>query len=425
MIEFKTIKEYQEIDLNDCDLDGLQNYLKRQNLESVIKVTRHGIKANSWVGVVKYKNLQFEILPKLISENANNDENFLDEERNNILKNLIYMLSFTKKLNIKTSQNTELSKSKNPFLEILIKEYVNSLIDCLKRLTPKKYIREEDNLNYLRGKIKFSENIRYNCVNQAKFYCEFDEFSENNVLNQLFLFVSTCLYNVSNDSHNKKNLKLIIDYYSDIQFVRFDKFKVAKIRLSRNQELFKKPFDLAKMFVEQSSVDLSKNKFENITLVWDMNKLFEEFIYEIMRKTIEGWDLKSQEGKRLLKNNDSSTRHTFVDIFATTDKENVIIDTKYKRLNSADDFSNADVYQVSTYCLLHGSNKAILLYPRWGNEKPDIPEYYLNTAEKEIKIEFKTINLKYDDLEKNLENIKTEISKILIDKVCSETDIKT
>lgn len=245
MLESIIIKEYEEIDesdIKDCDLNKLQSYLKCKNLEQVLKVTRHGIIAKSWVGVIKYKKHQFQILPKLICDNGNTE---------NILKNLIFMLSFTKKLDIRTSNTAKLSNSKNPFIEILIREYAKSLFECLKRITPKKYVREDDNLNYLKGKIKFTENIRYNCVNQSKFYCEYDEFSENNILNQLFLFVSTCLYNVSNDSYNKKTLKFIINYYNDIKLVWFDKFKVKKIKLSRNQNLFKKPFNLAKMFIEK------------------------------------------------------------------------------------------------------------------------------------------------------------------------------
>ena len=124
----------------------------------------------------------------------------------------------------------------------MIKEFANSLFEALKRLTPKNYVREEDNLNFLKGKIKFSENIRHNCVNQAKFYCEYDEFSENNILNQLFLYIATSLYEVSKNSENKRVLKLIIDYFADIKIIRFDKFKCNKIRLNRNQKLFEKPF---------------------------------------------------------------------------------------------------------------------------------------------------------------------------------------
>ena len=399
------IKEYEEKDIKDCDLDNLQSYIKCQNLSSVLKVTRHGIKANSWVGVIKYKKTHFQILPKLICDNENKEC---------ILKNLIYMLSYTKNLDIKTNEDAKLSAERNPFIEILIREYAKSLFDCLKRLTPKQYTREEDNLKFIKGKMKFSENIRYNCTNQAKFYCEYDKFSEDNILNQLFLFVSTCLYNISNNSYNKKTLKFIINYYSDITFVRFDKFKVRKIKLTRNQELFKKSFNLAKMFVEQTSVDLSKNRFENITLVWDMNALFEEFVFEIMKKSCPDWILTAQKGKKLLKGTENKKRNTFVDIFAQKEDQKLIIDTKYKKFVDENSFSHADVFQVSTYCLLHNTNNAILLYPQWeNNKKPNIEDYYLNNGNNNYKISFKTINLKYDNLKNNIDKIKQEIQYIL------------
>ncbi len=409
MVEPIIVKEYSKIEINDSYLDKLQAYLKCQNLDSALKITRQGIKTKSWVGVIKYKNLHLEILPKLISADANNDGEISEAERSIILKNLIFMLSYTKNLDIKTNDNAKLSTEKNPFIEILIREFATSLFEALKRLTPKRYVREEENLNYLKGKIKFSENIRYNCTNQAKFYCEYDEFSENNLLNQLFLFVSTCLYNISNNSNNKKTLKFIINYYSDISFVRFDKFKVRKIKLTRNQELFKKAFNLAKMFVEQTSVDLSKNKFENITLVWDMNKLFEEFIFELIKRKIPECEAIAQKPKRLLKRENVTRRDTRIDILIQNPQ--VIIDTKYKKFTDFDDISSADIYQVTTYCLLHNYKRAILLYPQYDKKEPDICDYQLNCAENNYHIDFCTVNLKNNDL-KNKEVQNSIIGKI-------------
>ena len=417
MRESIAIKEYSEVNENElesCNLDKLQAYLKCQKLDSALKVTRHGIKTKSWVGVIKYKNLHLEILPKLISEDANNDKKISEEERSIILKNLIFMLSYTKNLDIKTNDNAKLSTEKNPFIEILIREFATSLFEALKRLTPKRYVREEENLNYLKGKIKFSENIRYNCTNQAKFYCEYDEFSENNLLNQLFLFVSTCLYNISNNSYNKKTLKFIINYYSDISFVRFDKFKVRKIKLTRNQELFKKSFNLAKMFVEQTSVDLSKNKFENITLVWDMNKLFEEFIFELIKRKIPECSPIAQKTKRLLRSTQETKRDTKVDILIQHPQ--IIIDTKYKKFTDFDDISSADIYQVTTYCLLHNYKRAILLYPQYDKKVPDIYDYQLNCAENNYRIDFCTVNLKNNDLKDK------EVQNSIIGKIKSIID---
>lgn len=419
MIKNVIVNEHSSQEICGCDLTKLHNYLKCKKLTSALKVTPCGIEAKSWIGVVKYKNTNIQILPKLIYTSEYDEKSDNGHARACILRNLIYMLSYTQKLEIKTNSESKLFSSKNPFLEVLIREYAKSLFDCLKRLTPKNYIREENNLNYLKGKLKFSENIRYNCANEAKFYCEYDDYSENNPLNQLFLYVSTCLYNISEDSNNRKILRFIINYYSAIELVRFDKFKTNNIKLSRNQELFKKPFNLAKMFVEHSSVDLSKNKFENITMLWDMNKLFEEFIFGIMKKFAP--DLKctvlAQKGHRLLKDDTGKKRNTYVDILIKKGKEKVVLDTKYKKFTNINDFSNADVFQVSTYCLLHNAHRAILLYPQWNDNKIEDKIFYLNTDDTEgqepYSILFATINLRYDYIGDNLALIKDEIERVL------------
>lgn len=417
--EKKTLADIQSefnAELNNDDLTKITKYLEKSNFSSALKIGSNSIKARSWVGIIKYKNIQIQILPKLISENSESEV---------ILNNLLYMLSYTKKLDIKTSDSAKLSKTDNPFLEVLIREFANSLFNCLKRLTPKNYIREEDNLNYLKGKLKFTENIRYNCANKAKFYCEYDEFSENNILNQLFLYVSTCLYSISKDNKNKSLLKFIIDYFCEVKLIRFDKCKCNKICLTRQQQMFVKPFTLAKMFLENSSVDLSKNRIENITLLWDMNKLFEEFVYELIKHNkIDGVKkAEAQKCKRLLSDNNSTRRDTKIDILITKDDDSkIILDTKYKKFESFENVSSSDIYQVMTYCLLHDekvgtetNNSAILLYPKYkrNSEAPDKIGYKLNSEIKSYSIDLRTIDLMYDDIKKKEKEIISNLKKII------------
>ena len=411
-------------------LDRLESYLKKQGLSNVLKFTKDGIETQNYVGVIKYKNFQLDILPKLLSK-----EN-IEENDPMVIKNLIYMISLTRKLDIKITEHANINHCENPFLEVLIREFATSLFECLKRLTPRNYIREEDNLNYLKGKLKFTENIRYNCANQAKFYCEYDEFSENNKLNQLFLFVTKCLFNISRSSENKKTLSFIMNYFCDLPFIRYDKYKAEKIILTRNQQLFSYPFKIAKMFLENISVDISKNSIENITLLWDMNLLFEEFVYEIIKQHADGYTTHYQKNKKLLRNADNLKEYgnTFVDIYLQkNDKyENekiskIILDTKYK-INSGgnSEFLNSDIYQICTYCLLHNSKKAILFYPadldfksheKTKNNKyfvvPIIDKFELNSDNSNIYIHRIMLQL-HQDLSKITEHIG-EFTKILND----------
>ena len=420
MVNDISLIEYEELkSLNQDELGKIQSFLKKNDLENVFKITPHSLTSKSWVGVVKCGQIQIQVLPKMLAPDKDDKSSDANDKKNTILKNLIFMLSYTRNLDIKSSEYSMLSKCENPFLEILIREFANSLFECLKKHSPKSYIRQEENLCFLKGKLKISENIRYNLTNQAHFYCEYDEFSEDNVLNQLFYYVATCLSNISKNNENKKILGLIKNFYSEISWTPFDKTKANKVRLYRNQLSFEKPLRLAKMFIENSSVDMSLNKIKNIALLWDMNKLFEEFVFEIMRRyNKNGWKVKAQKGKRLLRQQDDlkTRRNTYADIYAYKEKDKktcIILDTKYKEFKGINSVENNDIFQVSTYCLLHGSKKAILIYPEW--DEISISPCQLNTDNNVVgvyEILFKTVNLK-QDIKKNLEKIKGEINAIL------------
>ena len=58
-------------------------------------------------------------------------------------------------------------------------------------------------------------------------------------------------------------------------------------------------------------------------------------------------------------------------------------------------------------------DKAVLIYPRWNKEVPNVPSFKLNTDEKDIKINFKTIDLCYTNLKQHLEEIRDDIKDIL------------
>ncbi len=414
MPDIISLKEYTDKNLNYnlYNPDKFQCYLEKQGLNNVLSITPKGIRAYHHVGVIKFKNIQIEILPKLIANNnPENTDDFNQEEKEIILKNLLYMLSFTKNLNIKTTDCAKLAKNKNLFLEVLIREYADSLFEALKRSTPKNYIRKENNLKFLKGKLKFSEHIKYNCTDFTNFYVEYDEFSEDNNLNRLFYFVSTILYNLSKDNNNKKTLKFIMNYYSEITFTRFNKAKADKIRLLRGQQIFDKPLKLAKMFIENTSVELSQNKIENISLIWDMNKLFEEFIAEFLKRECKEINIKPQKGRKLLINDNRKKRNTFVDIFIEDKK--VVIDTKYKYFETMNDIKNADIFQVSTYCLLHNTKNAILIYPQYSKEKTEKCFLNIDNKDEKYSIKFATVDLKYNDLKKEKEKIKTRLMQLI------------
>ncbi|MEI7473997.1 MAG: hypothetical protein WCK67_04395 [bacterium] len=427
------------------DAKNFQLFLSKNHIEDIFNITQTNIQAQNYVGVIKYKNYQFEILPKLLK--------YKDEaqEQVTMLKNLFYMLSYTKKLDIKESDIAKLAKNDNPFLEVLIASYANSLYDCLLRFIPKNYTLYNENLNYLKGKLKFNENIKYNSVNKARFYCEFDEFCEDNLLNRTFLFVTRMLIKVTTSKHNKKRLKQILNIYSEITFEKILPQNVKKLRLSRSQVVFEKPLLLAKMFIENASIEMSSKKFETLTLIFDMNLLFEEFIYELLRRNYEEFelnepsDIEYQKNKKLIDSSDRyefdedgypnlieernrACKNTFSDIVINLGNSSLIIDTKYK-YNSVQrgHFNNDDAYQILAYKAINTIKmptetflinfddeeviipKALLLYPKVGEDF--IWKHYIDEQNDN---NFFVSCVGFDiDLKKDLKSNKSQVLKKL------------
>lgn len=405
------------------DARKFELFLKKKHLEKVFNISQTSIQAQSYVGVIKYKKYQFEILPKFLKYKDDG------KDQETILKNLFYMLSYTKKLEIKESDIAKLSKCDNPFLEVLIGSYANSLYDSLLRFIPKNYVLNEDNLSFLKGKLKFNENIRYNTVNKAKFYCEFDEFCEDNLLNKLFLFVSLMLLKITTSKGNKKKLKQIINVYSEITFEQITSQKIINLKLNRNQMFFEKSFILAKMFIENASIEMSAKKIKSLTLLFDMNILFEEFIYELIRKNYNKFDLDSpsnveyQRNRKLVetserykfedgtlkfvKTNNTDCKSTFSDIVING---NLIIDTKYKyNSGSRCHFNNDDAYQILAYKEINSNDArkatGLLLYPQTEEDFTWIHYVDKNTDNK-FFVSCVGFNL---DIKKDLKNDNSEI----------------
>ncbi len=370
--EKKPLKEIFSI---ESDIDDFYKYLEKENLQNIFNINRTYIQAKNHVGVIVYKNYQFEILPKLLRKENENDSQ--------ILKNLLFMLSYTEELDISDVDLAKLTNNKNPFLEILIGIYAEFLLSSLLRFIPKNYITEENKITYLKGKLIFSEQIKLDIRKNCQFFCEYDEFSENNLLNQTFYYVSKVLYKISKSVSNQKNLKKILNIYSEVDLKKIKIEDIKNFKLSRNQRIFEKTFSLAKMFLKNSSIDLNKKEIKTISLIFDMNKLFEEFIYQLINKNqkkINGLNnIKYQKSKKLIKSsidllnnieNNNKFRNTYTDILLNFDNNtSLILDTKYK-INSGerDDFSNSnsDLYQMMAYKALYRecNTQVLLLYPK-------------------------------------------------------------
>lgn len=349
--EWKKIS-YAELGLNQEQAKSFKNFLEDKGLTTALDFQLDGIKTEAYVGTIRFADFQLNILPKIIGGNDSS-----------CLENLMFMLRYTKKLEIHTIDSAEISKTKQPFLEILIAHYANILLNALQRHIPHHYETKEENLSAVRGRILFAENQLVNMGNLARVYCQFDEFTSDNLLNQTFKFVAQALCLLTAVPATRARLNKILAIYEDVELRAISYAQAKKILLNRNQLIFKDVLDLALLFLQHSTISLHNKTFTNLAILFDMNKLFEEFVATALEKAFPG-QVQTQQSRRII---DSIGGHANTSYSIRPDilfRHNTIIDTKYKILDLPDNKpSEADIYQMLAYNRFFNRRNIILCYP--------------------------------------------------------------
>jgi 5-methylcytosine-specific restriction enzyme subunit McrC len=153
---------------------------------------------------------------------------------------------------------------------------------------------------------------------------------------------------------------------------------LESIKLDRKTAPYERAFDFAKLIILNYSPDINQGKNKMISLLFDMNELWEEYVLVMLKKSINNVDsiyynkfsISGQKRKRFWGSN-----YLIPDIELINKKDNttIIIDTKWKRPgNSA---SVEDLRQMYTYARFWDAEKVMLLYP--GKESSNRIENYL------------------------------------------------
>ena len=154
--------------------------------------------------------------------------------------------------------------------------------------------------------------------------------------------------------------------------------------------------------------------------MFDMNKLFEEFIAEFIKRegilegTIyQGYDQKNQHPQKYLLQEKLFKMKPDICLLKVNSID-CIIDTKYKLLNDKDQkqygVSQSDVYQMYAYANKYKCKRIILLYPEHLSEIKSKAYKF----EEGNTLEIATVNLQRDlHNEKEKENLKNKLINVL------------
>ena len=273
------------------------------------------------------------------------------------------MLSYTRKLNIKEFDLASLNKVNDNFFEILIFLFVKNLLALIQNNISKEYIAKEDNLPFIRGKLQFQNHIKRNLVTRTNFYLCYDEFCEDNILNRIFKYTTHLLINATKSFNNLKLLQELQFLFNDISLRKVSADDFKKVNLTRLNKIYEPALNLAKIFISQSSLEMSADNISTFSFVFDMNSLFEEYVGEMIRRSCHNRFpyITMQRPCRNLVESKIENGEDFGPVFnmkpdialgQSYNHPEIIIDTKYKMLengNKKEGVSQQDMYQMNSY----------------------------------------------------------------------------
>lgn len=362
VFEYQKLKYDENSDFKKHHFDAMILF-NEKNQNKYFTIVHKGVLFNSYVGVIQIGGLTIEILPK-----ADKSDNPDKGTWQNVLLN---MLKVCKHIQVDNVSETNLNKKYNSILEVYFEMYLNEIESLVKKGLIKKYRRVQSNQNALKGKLVFSQNIQKNVIHKERFYCEHQVYDKDHLIHHI-LFRGLLILKDLVNNHLKDKLNRLLFEFQDYQQVNINKSHFDKLITDRKTTPYLRAIDISKMIILNYSPNLNSGNDNMLTLLFDMNKLWEEYIYRILQKH-------KPEGSQVsFQNSNKFWEHKKIrpDIVITNNKVNYIIDTKWKIIE-ANNPSDDDLKQMFTYNLHWKAEKSLLLYPSIGQtEKTDFGNFY-------------------------------------------------
>lgn len=324
----------------------------------------NGVKFANFVGVIQVGNLTIEILPK-------SDKNTADENKNIWHQVLIDMLQECRMMQIDTNENAVLKLKHHSILEIYLEVFLNRCIVLLHEGLIKKYRKNETNSTSLKGRLLIANNIRHNIVHKERFYVAHNVYDRDNIYNQILAKAIKLVGSITtNPALVWKAGNILLDW-PETKDVIANENVFDRIFFDRKTDRYKDIILIARMLLLNYRPDITGGPNHVLAILFDMNRLWEEFIYHrirvcLMDAAFGDWSIYRQESADFwLRKNYSNSKTIRPDIVIRNSNggSTIIVDTKWKVPDDQSP-SDDDLKQMFVYNLYWKSDRSYLLYPK-------------------------------------------------------------
>lgn len=280
------------------------------------------------------------------------------KDKNILIKNIYYMLSYAfttlNQSNYQEVAKEEFDNIHDLFAAILAKGIGQQLKQGLYR----EYLNQKDDMPVMRGKIDMPGTIKNKMARKQILTCEYDELSENNLLNQILKStVSILLRNEKVDAVRKSELKKEMLFFSNVDIIDICNIKWSSIRFQRNNRTYCMLISLCQLIAEGMLITTERGEYRLASFVDEqrMCRLYERFILEYYSKRFPDILVRASQIPWALDDGWGTMLPVMQsDITLSKDDNVLIIDAKYYSHTTQQQYDkytihSNNLYQIFTY----------------------------------------------------------------------------
>ena len=283
------------------------------------------------------------------------------------------------KHNEKEIVNVDLEGQTN-LQNLFAKVLINGINHLFKRGVSRDYRLVDESIRSVKGKINFNTTLKKNLLRNGKVQCEFDEFDENNIQNQILKATINNLIKMD-DIDKEYKAKLIHQKrrLADVSDIRINKTHFSGLRFNSNNRFYEFLLNVCEMVYSSLLPSQEKGKYKFRKFSEDrLDDLFESFVRNFYTIEQEKLKVKSERFdwafETLTEGSGDFLPEMRTDISLFNKDRKIIIDTKFykealktnqwgKKIINQNHLYQLTAYMNNTKVSENQSLEGILLYP--------------------------------------------------------------
>ncbi len=378
VFEHQSIKLDQVIEgiaFDKNTLDALQRYYG-ENGVPYYSLINNGIKFNEFVGVIQVGNTVIEVLPK--ADKSSNESKTVKDQWQAIL---IKMLAAVGLFDVHSTSDSTLKLKSNSILDLYFALFIKEVEYLLHSGLTKQYRKKSGNVTALKGSIQFGKHIQQNLTHQERFFVLHTTYDVDHKLHHILYKALKLLKQINTNSELHGRIGALLLHFPEMPDFKVTEATFDKLVFNRKTQSYKHAIDIAKLLLLNYHPDIVTGRNNVLALMFNMNVLWERFVFVSLRKHKKPHIQVSAQISKLFWRSHDNGKYSSMrpDIVIKGSKDCVVLDTKWKNLNG-DSPSPDDLRQMYVYHEYFSATRVALIYPCSEGAKSIVSGAFISTG---------------------------------------------